>query len=69
MAKKKANSQFPDVLYIAYSPDDDDGYFVAERDVRFHAEVNAKIRIGIYRLEKIGDVSAEPVIVDLADVE
>lgn len=62
MAKAKEKHPYPEKLYIRYDPADpgEEGCFLAETELRHHAEPNGKTRIAIYRLEQIGDVSAEP---------
>lgn len=66
MPKKKANSQFPDELYVQYVPDDNcGGYFEASSDASAHAYPNGRIRIGVYRLERVADVTAEVLLADI----
>ena len=55
-----AKHPYPDTLYVRYEPDDEAPYFLAETELRAFAEPNGKVRIAVYRLEAVGDISADP---------
>lgn len=65
MARQKHKSQFPDTLIVRYDPQDEgEGYFIADRDARSFAEPNGRIRVGVYVLDRIADVTADVTLDD-----
>jgi hypothetical protein len=44
--------KFPNKLYVKYEDDGDGGLFLqADDDPAIHAEVNGKVRVGVYELK------------------
>lgn len=51
--------KFPKTLYVKYEEDGDSYYFLADEDPAAHAEVNGKVRVGVYDLRVATTVTAK----------
>jgi hypothetical protein len=61
MAKRRAKSQtLPDVLVVKREEDGNDSYLIASDKLGDLAEMGEKLKVGVYQLQYIQTLSAEP---------
>jgi hypothetical protein len=56
--RRSALKNFPKQLYVKQEQDGEETYLVANEDPAVHAEVNGKVRVGIYDLRVTSTVTA-----------